>query len=166
MRNLVAFPILILAVVLQSAIVSRISLLAGFGDLVLVMLVAWALQEGVVTGWHWAGLAALLMAFVSGLPWFVTLISYVASIFMAQLLQRRIWQAPMLAMFLVTFLGTLFYHLLSFAVLRISGLPLPFGDAMGLVALPSLLLNLLLALPLYWLMRDLARWVYPVEDTE
>jgi hypothetical protein len=116
MRNLVAFPILILAVVLQSAIVSRISLLAGFGDLVLVMLVAWALQEGVVTGWHWAGLAALLMAFVSGLPWFVTLISYFASIFMAQLLQRRIWQAPMLAMFLVTFLGTLFYHLLSFAV--------------------------------------------------
>ncbi len=74
------------------------------------------------------------------------------------------WQAPLLAMFSVTFLGTLFMHLLSFLYLRVSGDPLPFADAMGLITLPSLLLNLLLSVPMYGLMRDLAGWVFPVQE--
>jgi len=60
MRHLVAFPILALAVILQSAIVSRISLLSGYADLVLVIVIGWALQEGVTTAWHWAVLAGAL----------------------------------------------------------------------------------------------------------
>jgi len=36
----------------------------------------------------------------------------------------------------------------------------------GLITLPSLLLNLLLAVPLYVVMRDLAHWVYPEREVE
>ena len=161
MRNVVAAPVIILAVLLQSAVVSRIALLSGIADLPLVMLAAWALQEGVDTAWHWAIAAGLLVGFVSGIPWFVPVISYILVVSLAQILQRRVWQAPLLAMFVVSFLGTIVVNLLSLITLRIFAIPLPIGDTLGLLTLPSVLLNLLLAIPVYAVMRDLARWVHP-----
>ena len=166
MRNIVAFPILGLAVILQSAVVSRITLLAGFADLPLVLVIAWAIQEGVNSAWHWAILAAVLTGLISGLPWLVPVAGFLMAVFLAHALQRRIWQAPLLAMFSVTFVATLFLHMLSFIVLSIFRTPLPFGDSFSLVTLPSVLLNMLLAIPAFWLMRDLSRWVYPVEEEE
>jgi len=54
MRTLIAFPVLILAVILQSAVISRITLLAGCADLMLVILAAWALQTDIDASWQWA----------------------------------------------------------------------------------------------------------------
>ena len=164
MRNIVAIPLLGLAVIVQSAIVSQFSLLAGYADLLLIILAAWALQEGVTTAFQWAFLASLMVSFVSHLPWLIYLAGYFGVVFFALLLQRRVWQVPLLAMFSVTFLGTLLLHLLSYMYLRLSGDPLPFGDSMGLIVLPSLLLNMLFAIPLYGMMRDLARWVFPTVE--
>ena len=166
MRNLVAAPVILLAVMVQSAIVSRIYLLSGIADLPLVMLAAWALQEEVNTAWHWAVAAGLLVGFVSGIAWFVPVISYLIVVLFAQLLQKRVWQAPLLAMFVVTFLGTIVLYLLSFATLRLSGVPLPVSDTLGLLTLPGVLLNMLLAIPAYAVMRDLSRWVHPTSDVE
>lgn len=166
MRHLVAFPILALAVILQSAIVSRIGLLSGYADLVLVIIVAWALQEGVTTAWHWAIVAGAMTAVVTGLPWFVPLASFLMAVFVTRILQKRIWQAPLISMFTVTFLASLFFYLLSFVVINFIGVSLPLDDAFSLVALPSLLLNLLLAVPVFWLMHDLAQWVHPIEEEE
>lgn len=166
MRNLVAVPVIFLAVMLQSAIVSRVTLLSGIADLPLVMLAAWALQEEVETAWHWAVGTSLLVGFVSGMHWSVPVLSYLTIVFLAQVLQRRVWQAPLLAMFIVTFLGTIGMSLYSLVVLRLVGISLPLSDAFGLVTLPGILLNMILAVPVYAVMRDLARWVYPTLEIE
>lgn len=166
MRNLIAAPVILLAVMLQSAVVSRVYLLSGIADLPLVMLAAWALQEDVKTAWHWAAATGLLVGFVSGIPWFVPVISYLMVVMLAQLLQKRVWQAPLLAMFLVTFLGTIVLYLLSFVVLRLLDVPLTVSDTLGLLTLPGILLNMLLAIPAYAVMRDLSRWVYPAPEVE
>lgn len=166
MRNLIAFPLLGLAVILQSSVISQIQLLSGYADLPLVILAAWALQQRVKSAWHWAVLACVMLGFVSKMPWLVTLVGYLAIVFVAQALQRRVWQAPLLAMFSLTFVGTIFMHILSFVVLRILGTPFLFGDVMSLITLPNLLLNMLFAIPVYTFMRDLARWVYPEEEYE
>jgi hypothetical protein len=166
MRNIVAFPLLLLAVILQSSIVSQVKLLSGYADLLMLMLGAWALQKRVKSSWHWAVVACALLAFVSKMPWIVVVIGYFAVVYISQTLQRRVWQAPLLAMFSVTFIGTLFLHLLSYAVLSVSGTPFAFGDVIGLITLPSLLLNMLFSIPIYAFMRDLARWVYPAEEYE
>ena len=166
MRNLIAIPTILLAVILQTAMISRIYLLSGIADLPLVMLAAWALQEEVDSAWHWAVAFGLMVGFVSALPWYVTVIGYVIVVVLAQLLQRRVWQAPLLAMFSVTFFGTIILSLLSFAVLRLSGTLMPLEDVLGLLVLPSVLLNMLLAIPVYAVMRDLSRWVYPSPEVE
>jgi hypothetical protein len=166
MRNLIAVPVIILAVILQSAIVSRAALLAGTADLPLVMLAAWAMQDEVDTAWHWAAAAGLLVGFVSGIQWYVPVLSYLMVVGFAQTLQRRVWQAPLLAMFSVVFLGTIGVSVFSLAALRLSGVPLAVGDVFGLLTLPSILLNMLLAIPVFAVMRDLARWVYPAPEVE
>lgn len=166
MRNLIAAPVIILAVMVQSAIVSRVTLLSGVADLPLVMLAAWALQDEVESAWHWAAAASLMVGFVSGIHWSVPVLSYLAVVALAQVFQRRVWQAPLLAMFSVTFLGTIGMSVFSLVVLRLVGIPLPLGDVFGLITLPGILLNMLLAIPVYAVMRDLARWVYPTPEVE
>lgn len=166
MRNLLAIPVILLSVILQSAVVSRLTLLSGFGDLPLVMLAAWALQDEVDSAWHWAIATGVLVGFISGINWLVFVAGYAAVVAMAKSLRRRVWQAPLLAMFSVTFLGTIFMNLLSLAVLRLSGVSIPLQDAFGLLVLPGVLLNLLLAVPVYAVMRDLAHWAYPSLEAE
>ena len=166
MRNLIALPVIVLAVILQTAIVSRVYLLSGIADLPLVMLAAWALQEEVESAWHWAAAAGLLVGFVSALPMLAPIIGYFVVVGLAQILQGRVWQAPLLAMFSVTFFGSVIASVLSFTVLSLSGINLPAGDVLGVLTLPSVLLNMLLAIPVYAVMRDLARWVYPSPEVE
>lgn len=166
MRNLIAIPVLFIVLILQSAVISRVYLLSGIADLPMVMLAAWALQENVDSGWHWAAALGLLVGFVSALPWYVPMISYLVVVALAQMLQRRVWQAPLLAMFSVTFLGTILLNILTYLVLRIGGVTMPIEDVLGLVMLPGVLLNLLLAIPVYAIMRDLSRWVHPSAEVE
>lgn len=166
MRNLIAFPLIGLAVILQSSVISEVRLLSGYADLLLLILAAWALQKRVESSWHWAAVACLAVGFVSSMPWFVLVVGYFSVVFMARALQKRVWQAPLLAMFSVVFLGTLFMHTLSFVVLQILGTPFSIDDVIGLITLPGLLLNMLFSIPIYALMRDLARWVYPFEEHE
>lgn len=163
MRNIIAFPLLALAVILQSSLVSEIHLLNGYADLPMLIIAGWALQERVDSAWHWAAVVCLFVGFVSNLSWFIFAIAYFGVVYIARILQRRVWQAPLLAMFSVVFVGTLFMHLLTFGVLSILGTPFPLSDVMGLITLPSLLLNMLFSIPIYTFMRDLSYWVYPAE---
>jgi rod shape-determining protein MreD len=164
MKNLIAFPVLALVLILQTAIISRISLLSGAADLMLLVVVAWALQEQVESVWHWAALAGLLVGFVSAVPPIVPIIGYLLAAAFARFVIRQIWQSPILALFSVTFFSTLVYHIVTYLVLLLLGTPLPFGDVLALIVLPSVFLNFLLALPAHSLIHDLALWVYPVED--
>ena len=164
MKNLIALPVLALAFMLQTAVVSRITLFSGSADLVLMILITWALQEQVESAWHWAALAGLMAAFVSGVSPLVLLVAYLLTVSLARYILNQIWQTPVLALFTVTFFSTLLLHLITYFSLVFRGTTIVFGDALALITLPSVLLNFLLALPVHSFIRDLALWVYPVED--
>lgn len=162
--TLFAFPILLVALILQTSIVSRMNLLSGSADIILLIVAAWALQERVRSAWIWGAAAGLMVGLVSGIPWYIYLAGYLAVVAIARMLTRRIWQAPLLAMFAVTFVGTLLLLAMMFIQRTVlDGVSLAFVDAFSQVILPSLLLNLLLAIPIRSLIRDLAERVYPEE---
>jgi len=163
MATLLAFPILGILLVLQSAILSQIPLLQGTTDLVLLALVAWSLQRRVRTAWQWGIIGGLLVGFVSAVPFVVYIIGYSLTVGFALLLRQRIWQVPLLAMFIATFFGTLAIQLSTLVAMRVSGTTLPVGTSINLIILPSVLLNLLLALPFFTLFTDLANFLYPEE---
>jgi len=160
---LVAIPVLGLAVMLQTSIVERINLLNGAADLVLLILAAWSLQERVRSAWVWGVAAGLLVAFVSVVPWYVYLVGYLAIVGMARLLAHRVWQAPLLAMFTVTFIGTMVLLMLTYVERSLFEVSLPFNFSFAQIILPSILLNLLLAIPIHAIIRDLANRLYPEE---
>jgi len=163
MATLLAFPILGILLVLQSAVFSQIPLLQGTTDLVLLALVAWSLQRRVQTAWQWGIIGGLLVGFVSAVPFVVYVVGYLLAVGLALLLRQRIWQVPLLAMFIATFFGTLVIHLATLVALRVSGTVLPLSASINLIILPSILLNLLLALPFFTLFSDLAKFLYPEE---
>ena len=163
MPILLAFPVLILVIMFQTIIVSSLPLLNGLADLVLLVLVAWGLQDRVKHAWIWTAIAGLMMEYVSGLPQFIPLVSYLLVMVVARVVRRRVWQTPILAMFLVTFIGSIITQGAALAALLAIGAPLSIADSVNLVILPGTLLNLLLALPVFAVVVDLAQWLYPEE---
>jgi rod shape-determining protein MreD len=161
--TLIAIPLLGLLTIFQTALVSRIPLLNGTADLVLLAVVAWALQKRVRTAWQWSIIGGLLVSMVSALPLGIPLVGYSLATGLALLLRRRVWQAPILAMFIAVFAGTLTNLGVDLVAVLASGSPIPPFEAFNLVVLPSVLLNLLFAVPAYALMGDLAGWLYPEE---
>ncbi len=164
MKNIIAFPVLALALMIQTSLVSRITLLSGAADLILLILVAWSLQEQVQSSIHWAVLAGLMTAFVSGLPPYVYPLGYLLTVMLSRYVLKQTWQNPILALFSVVFFSTIMIQLLTYLSLVLIGSKTTIGDTLALITLPSLLLNLLLALPVHSFMGDLALWVYPLED--
>jgi hypothetical protein len=163
MPIILAIPILGIALMIQTGIISRINLLSGSADLILAILVTWSIQERVKTSWHWAIAAGLMVGYVSGLPWFIPLAGYLVVVGVARLLHRRVWQAVLLETFVVIFIGTFSMQLLTVGYMVIMGASFQLGDVISLIILPSTLLNFLLVVPVYYLIKDLALWLYPVE---
>ncbi len=161
MSTLIAIPILSILLILQTAVLSRLPLLQGTCDLVLLAVVAWGLQKRVTTAWVWGIMAALFVGFVSAVPVGVYLFGYLAAVGIALLLRQRIWNVPLLAMIIATFLSTLVIQGLTLLSLRLNDTTLAIGASINQIMLPSLLMNMILALPFFIAFGDLANLLYP-----
>lgn len=161
MAIFLALPILGLMVIFQSAIFSQVHLLYGTIDLVLLVVVAWAVQERVKTAWHWGVMAGLLASLATAVPTLAIILAYVLSTGIAIYMRQIFWQRPLLAMITAIFLGTLITQAISVTALVINGTPIPLLEAFYMITIPSAMLNLLLAVPAYALIGDLANWLYP-----
>jgi len=163
MAILAGIPILAFAVILQSTVFSRVPLLSGPLDLVVVVLICWTLNERVKDEWTWALIGGSMVGFVSALPAPVPIAGYLLVTAVSVYLKRRVWQVPVLALFVTIVIGTLIVNLTNYLVLSVLGSPLPFFEALNLVVLPSLMLNLLAVLPVNGLMGEIAGFLYPEE---
>lgn len=163
MAIFVAIPLFVILVILQGGVVSTMPLLHGTADVVLLVIVAWALQERVQTAWQWCVIGGLMVSLVSGMLFGVILAAYLAITGIAIFLRQRVWKVPVLAMLVATLIGTALVHVASYLVRSITGAEMPLLTSFEQVTLPSMLLNLLLSIPVYVLIRDLATWLYPEE---
>ena len=161
--HLVCALSLVVFYILQTTVFSRMTLIAGSADLILLFFAAWSLQEKVKNSWLWAAIAGILISIVSAMPFFAPLIGYMGVVGISKLLQKRVWRIPIIAMFIVTLLGTFFQQALYLLVLQISGAPLTWGESFDTVMLPSVLLNLIFALPIYAVASELVGRIYPLE---
>ena len=161
-RNALWFiPLLIVAIILQTSIISRMKLLQGNADVVMLLLAAWGLQENTGGSWIWGILAGFIIGFISGIPWYIYLTSYILVVGISRMLMRKIWEAPLLAMFLIAMVGTLILLFLTYAQLSLFGTSLSLIDVSGEIILPSLLLNLLLSIPVHASISSIANRFIP-----
>ena len=163
MINLVGLLLFGILAILQSTIVTRMPLLNGTADLILLFIVAWALQDRVESAWQWCLIGGIFASLYSALPFGTFVIAYLIATGIARLLKRRIWKAPFLAMLAATFVGTIIVLLIAMLGRLITGVNIPILSALNLILLPGLLLNLMLAIPVFSIMHDMAIWLYPGE---
>lgn len=161
--HLVCALSLVVFYILQTTVFSRIALIAGTADLILLFLIAWSLQEEVKNTWLWTAIAGVLISLFSAMPYFAPLIGYLGAVGLSKLLQRRVWRIPILAMFIVTLLGTLFQHVVYIVALQVDGAPISWAQSLDTVIVPSILLNLIFALPIYAIANELVGRIYPLE---
>ncbi len=154
MRVLIAVPIFIFLTIIQSAVISNLPLLQGTADIVMLVIIAWSLQEPVLAPWQWSIIGGAMVGFASALPLAIPIISYLSIASIAVLIRRRVWKFPVLIMLVLTFFGTLFHQGVSAITLSFLGTSLPLLDSLQQIIMPSLLLNILLAVPIYAIVRD------------
>jgi rod shape-determining protein MreD len=163
MALLISIPILGVLAIIQSAIISTMPLLFGTTDIVLVVVLAWALQDKVKGAWQWSIIGAGLMTLLSALPVGIYFAAYLAATLLASYIRRRIWKMPFLGMLIAIFLGTLLVQVVSWLGRWLTGVYLPLEQVVIQIMLPSILLNLLIAIPIFFVMKDLAIRLYPEE---
>ncbi len=161
---LISIPTLIIAAMVQTVVLGRVQLVNGKADLVLLVIIAWSLNQRVRSAFFWAILGGLIIGFISATPFYLPILIYLSITVGLRLFIRQVWQAPLLAMFAATIIGTLLQHMVFFITTRTTGASFTLLESLNLVTLPSLLLNLLLSLPVYALVLDMASRLYPVES--
>lgn len=164
MRVAIGIVLLLLAALLQTTLISRIALLQGFSDLVLVVMIAWMLQPGNYTDWKWGVPAGLIIGYISALPDWVPLAGYLAAAATCQLLNQRIWQVKLLTLLSATLLGTLAIHIVTLGYMFLSASPIDAFEALNLITVPTMLLNLILILPINGIMGELVKLLDPAQE--
>ncbi len=164
MAELFYYPILILLLIIQTAILRHLPFLGGSADLLLLWLVSWGLHPRGKHVWIGAIFAALLVGYVSAITWSVPLLSFLFVALASRFLSKRFWQNPLIALFFITFFCSIFEGVLSFASLYLVGASVDWWTSLRNVIIPSVFLNMLLTLPIYAIFNDMASWVYPLEE--
>ena len=141
---------------IQYAVISRTNLFYGTADLILLLVAAWSMLGKTKVSWLWITIVGIFVSIISPYPVLVPLIAYLIVFILAQIIKRGVWQTPMLGMFIVTFAGTIFQHVLYLFVLTISGREFSWPEALNMITLPSLLLNMLLSIPVHALIQELS----------
>ncbi len=150
----IAIPLLMLATLLQSAVLAQIQIFGGSLGLVLLMVLSWSIlrpEEGLV----WAALGGIFSDLLSGGPFGGTAIAFVIASLAAGQIQGRLWGRHPLVIMAIALLGTVISHLASLALLGITGRPVDVGYALAYVTLPSAFFNTLFILPVYSLLSQL-----------
>lgn len=148
---------------LQTTIARQVSLLNGSADLLLIWVAAWALLSKDNSAWLWAIVAGLVFAFVSASPWYTSLTAYMAVVVMAKFIRGKLWQSPLLSMFVITMIGSIILYLLTFVGLTVQGGDYPWQDTLVRIIIPSIFINLFLAIPIHAIAKDTVRWVFRTE---
>ena len=163
---IVGLPIFAIAAFLQVSVFSKIRLLNGAVNLVMLCLIVWSINSSTKYSWIMAVWSGLLMSFVSAMPiksymWFNLGIWG-----LIWFIKKRVWQMPMILTLFVTIVGTLLEALLTLGLLTLQGANLDYLLSLNRVIVPSLIMNLLFTIPVYAFLNDVINTIYINEVTE
>ncbi len=164
--NLISIPVMFVFSVLQSTAISRITLINGSADLILLTVAAWGVKERGYNTFVWALVGGLFISISSAMPFYIPILTYLSVALLAKVLFGRIWQSPIFMLILIVFVGTLIEHFMSIFYLQINGATAGVVESLRDFTLPSLLLNFFFLFPTYVLISDLRKWVMPGEEYE
>lgn len=159
MRRFIAIPLLALAAALQSSIIPQIRFSSGQPDLVVLIVLAWAFHADLEEALFWAFTGGILQDLLSIAPLGASVIGLLPTIFVINLIAGQLYNINIILIFGIFLFGTIIQHVGFLMVLAVTGIGIDLIGNIRYVMIPSLLYNLALALPVYWVVRQIQKSV-------
>jgi len=168
-----AFPILMLAAVLQAVLLPQTPLIGGGPNLIFVLVMAWALNAPLREAVFWAMVGGLASDLLSAAPLGTSSLGLVILVFVMNLILSQFYELGLILLALMGLFGTFafeFYRLAALDAFQLLGYisaDAPFNITWGSdipdIIAPVMVYNVLLILPIYVLLRLLQRRLPRVE---
>ena len=161
-----SIPIMLIFSVIQTVAVSRITLMGGSADIILLAIVSWGISEEDSSVFFWALVGGIFISFISAMPTAAVITSYLVIAGISRVFQKVLWQAPILAILLSSFIGTIVKFTIDIIALQFMGIELTLFESIKMALAPNLILNLFILFPVYLIVSDLAKRISPKEEYE
>lgn len=141
-------PLFLVSALLQATILPRLRVLGGQPDLIVIMVLAWAILDQREEGMAWAFIGGLFIDLFSGVPLGISSMALLPIAFVVGMTEAQIYRANLLLPVLLTVAGALAYHAIYLFLLRfLVGMAVSWMDALVYVTLPSVAFDALLIIP-------------------
>ena len=159
-------PIIAAAGLIQTSLFGNIRLLGGTSDLIMLCMIAWAINDRTKYSWILVIIGGLIMSYLSAMPMNGYLWMYLFIFGIIQFIKMRVWQMPLILMLFVTIIGTMVISGGTLGLLFLQNASVNYMDALRQIIVPSLVMNILLAIPVYAFLNDVVNTIYLNEESE
>ncbi len=158
-NNYASIPVMALLLLLQASVLPHLPVLGLTPQLLLLVVISWALLRGLETGCVWAFVAGMFLDLFAISPLGSTSLTFMVVVLVVVGIQKALPANLVFVPVLTGAAGTFVYLLLHFTLLRLFGFALPWTEAAALA--PLIVLHGLLILPIFWISSRLDRLANP-----
>lgn len=151
MRYYVGVPLMLFLALAQTSSLPLFSLFGAHPNLVLVVLVGWAVVRGPDEALVLLAVAGLSLGLLNSQPLGLHLLALAPLVPLAAVRELRLIESELLPALGLAFLATLAYEGVFLVVFRLTGQDLDWWGSVSRVAIPAAIANALLMIPVYWL---------------
>jgi rod shape-determining protein MreD len=146
----IGLPLLILVALMEVSVLPMFRLYGLQPNLLLVVLVAWLIVRGANEAFILAPIGGVILGLVDGAPVGTALIGLAPLAFLQELRGSQLREGGLIAAVAFTILMSLFYNYTHLAVYTVIGDSGSWITASTRIILPTVFLNVVILLPLYW----------------
>jgi rod shape-determining protein MreD len=155
-------PLTLLAALLEATVLPRLRIFGGQPDLVLIIVLTWAILDRDREAMVWAFVGGLWLDLFSGVPLGISSLILVPIVYLVGLTEARMYRTNIVLPLVLGVIGIWAYHLLFLLALRfLADMPLPWSQVFFYVTLPSGFFDLVLIYPALLLMRGWYERLHP-----
>ena len=163
---IIGFPILAAAAFIQVSIFGQIRLLDGTTDLIMLCMIAWSINDRTKYAWILTIAGGLIMTYISAMPMNGYMWMYLVIWLIIRFIRNHVWQMPLILMLFMTIIGTAIVSVGTLALLFLQNASVNYADAFRQIIIPSMVMNILLAIPIYAFLNDVVNTLYINEAAE
>jgi len=148
---------------IQMAIFSQFTIQSGKADLILLVVIALGLQPEIskLDNVIFSMFAGVLIGFISAEPFWIVVIVYFFALYFSLFLKERLPQIPILSMFFCSIVFMTIHILIQAVYYQFLGLRIDFQTSFQSLILPSLMINIIATLPIFLVVSEVRRIVFP-----
>jgi rod shape-determining protein MreD len=154
-----ALPLMMVLAALQSSLLPLLRWQNGQPDLIVLLVLAWAVRAPLPEALFWAVVGGICANLLSIVPLGISIVAPALGVLMIDALRRRLYGVNPFLWLMVVMVVTLLHEVLIVLGLVLVGYSVPLSEFVRSALLPTLVYHVVLAWPLYGLVRLLqARW--------